>query len=264
MKTLHVLFFIALISCQQFNFQNKIFIKDINDSVTYKTCGSTEYIEIISFSPKQIVRNTHVDASVTFKAKKPVYINKLKIQVQFSLFDVPLEFNVNKNLSVGDTYTYQNSEYDVPWFISGEAKLILNLTNEKGESIYCAEFTCNIMAIVNASLSYTTCGSTDYLEITDYSPKEINPGDSIVGKITVKAKQDLEATKIHYDVQYIGITLLSGDIDVQVSLTSGQTYSQEQSGDVPTIIPPGQYNIIAKAYNSEGTELYCANFQIIF
>ena len=60
------------------------------------------------------------------------------------------------------------------------------------------------------------------------------------------------------------MTLLSGDVDISVSLKSGESYSQEQSADVPAIIPPGQYNIIAKAYNSAGTELYCANFQIIF
>ena len=30
MKALHVLFLIALISCVQFNFQNKIFINDVN------------------------------------------------------------------------------------------------------------------------------------------------------------------------------------------------------------------------------------------
>ena len=264
MKVLHVLFFIALISCEQFNFQNKIFINDVNDNVSFKTCGSTEFIEIESYSPKQIVRNAHVDASVTFKAKKQVNLKKMKIRVIYSFIDLTEEIEINKSLTTGQTYTYQNSEYSVPWYISGQATLILTLLNDNNVDIYCAEFTCNIMAIVNAALSYTTCGSTDYLEITDYSPKEINPGDSIVGKITVKAKQDLEATKVHYEVQYIGITLLQGDLDIQVSLTSGQTYSQEQSGDVPSIVPPGQYNIIAKAYNSEGTELYCANFQIIF
>lgn len=264
MKALHVLFFIALISCEQFNFQNKIFINDVNDNVKFETCGSTEFIEIVDFSPKQIVRNAQVDASVTFKAKKQLNLKKMVIRVQYSFIDLPLDFEINKSLSEGDTYTYKNSEYSVPWYISGEATLTLTLVNDKNEEIYCARFICNIMSIVNAQLSYTTCGSTDYLEISDFSPKEINPGDSIVAKITVKAKKDLEATKIHYDVQYIGITLLSGDVDIQVSLASGETYSQEQSADVPAVIPPGQYNIIAKAYNSEGTELYCANFQIIF
>ena len=264
MKALHVLFLIALISCVQFNFQNKIFINDVNENVKFETCGSTEFIEITDYSPKQINRNDHVDAIVTFKAKKQVSLKKMVIRVQYSFLDLSFDYDIGKSLSEGDTYTYKNSEYSVPWYVIGEATLTLKLVNDNNDEIYCARFICDIMSIVNAQLSYTTCGSTDYLEITDYSPKEINPGDSIVGKITVKAKQDLEATKVHYEVQYIGITLLSGDIDVQVSLTSGQTYSQEQSGDVPSIIPPGQYNIIAKAYNSEGTELYCANFQIIF
>ena len=136
--------------------------------------------------------------------------------------------------------------------------------DENNKEVYCAKFKFTLETKFKGQLSYTTCGSTDYLEISDYSPKEINPGDSIVAKIAVKAKQDLEATKIHYDVQYIGMTLLSGDVDISVSLKSGESYSQEQSADVPAIIPPGQYNIIAKAYNSAGTELYCANFQIIF
>ena len=264
MKVLYVLFFIALVSCEQLNNQNPIFINDanelVNDLVTLTLCGTNEYIDIVSFSPNHVKTGDPITAKVTFRANKNVNIKKLVA----SAFGLDNDFPINKNLVKDNTFNFEYTG-SIPSFLRGlSIELYLKLYYENNKEVYCAKFKFTLETKFKGQLSYTTCGSTDYLEISDYSPKEINPGDSIVAKIAVKAKQDLEATKVHYEVQYIGITLLSGDIDIQVSLTSGQTYSQEQSGDVPSIIPPGQYNIIAKAYNSEGTELYCANFQIIF
>ena len=270
MKVLHVLFLIALISCEQFNFEKPIFINDANESndandvVSYKLCGTNEFLEIVSFSPQQLKSSEHVDAKVTFKANKNVNIKKMEATGKLLVFGDTLYFDINKNLNKGDEFTFEYNEQSIPWFIKGTASLILKLYDVNGNEVFCAEFRCPIENIFQGQLTYTSCGSADYLEISDYSPKEINPGDSIVAKITVKAKQALEATKIHYDVQYIGITLLSGDVDISVSLAAGESYSQEQAADVPQVIPPGQYNIIAKAYDSAGTELYCANFQIIF
>ena len=58
MKVLHLLLFIALISCEQFNFQNPIFINDANDAnekVTEKLCGvKNEFLELVSYSPEQL------------------------------------------------------------------------------------------------------------------------------------------------------------------------------------------------------------------
>ena len=270
MKVLHLLFFIALISCKQCNFEYPIFINDANDAnendiVSYDYCGvENEFLDIVSFSPEQLKSGEHVDAKVTFRAKKNINVKKMEATGKLSIFGDTFYFDINKNLNKGDEFTFEYNEQSIPWFIKGVGSLILKLYDDNGNAVFCAEFRCPIENIFQAQLTYTSCGSADYLEISDYSPKEINPGDSIVAKIAVKAKQDLEATKIHYDVQYIGMTLLSGDVDISVSLKSGESYSQEQSADVPAIIPPGQYNIIAKAYDSAGTELYCANFQIIF
>ncbi len=260
MKVFHLLFFIALISCDQLNSQNPIFINDANDKLTYTLCGTNEYIDIVSYSPDHIKTGEPIDAKITFRANKNVNIKKLEVSVSIFKFDFP----INKNLVKDNTFTFEYSDSISSFLKDTKVELTLKLYDDNGKSVYCAKFKCTLETKFNGQLSYTTCGSTDYLEISDYSPKEINPGDSIVAKIAVKAKQDLEATKIHYDVQYIGMTLLSGDVDISVSLKSGESYSQEQSADVPAIIPPGQYNIIAKAYNSAGTELYCANFQIIF
>ena len=264
MKVLYVLFFIALVSCEQLNNQNPIFINDanelVNDLVTYTLCGTNEYIDIVSFSPNQVKTGDPITAKVTFRANKNVNIKKLVA----SAFGLDNDFPINKNLVKDNTFNFEYTG-SIPSFLKGlSIELYLKLYDENNKEVYCAKFKFTLETKFKGQLSYTTCGSTDYLEISDYSPKEINPGDSIVAKIAVKAKQDLEATKIHYDVQYIGMTLLSGDVDISVSLKSGESYSQEQSADVPAIIPPGQYNIIAKAYNSAGTELYCANFQIIF
>ena len=266
MKVLHLLLFIALISCEQFNFQNPIFINDANEEVSEKLCGvKNEFLELVSYSPKQLKSGEHVDAKITFRANKNVNIKKMEATGKLSFLGDTFFFDINKNLNIGDEFTFEYNEQSIPWFVKGVVgSLILKLYDDNGNEVFCVEFRCPIKNIFQAQLTYTSCGSADYLEISDYSPKEINPGDSIVAKITVKAKQALEATKIHYDVQYIGITLLSGDVDISVSLAAGESYSQEQAADVPQVIPPGQYNIIAKAYDSAGTELYCANFQIIF
>ena len=269
MKVLHLLFFIALISCEQLNNQNPIFINDanelVNNLVTYTLCGTNEYIDIVDFSPKNVKTGEPITAKVTFRANKNVNIKKLEASGSISIIELPkVNFPINKNLVKDNTFTFDYTG-SLPTDIRNiPIVLYLKLYDENDNEVYCAKFKFTLETKFKGQLSYTTCGSTDYLEISDYSPKEINPGDSIVAKIAVKAKQDLEATKIHYDVQYIGMTLLSGDVDISVSLKSGESYSQEQSADVPAIIPPGQYNIIAKAYNSAGTELYCANFQIIF
>ena len=264
MKVLYVLFFIALVSCEQLNNQNPIFINDanelVNDLVTYTLCGTNEYIDIVSFSPNHVKTGDPITAKVTFRANKNVNIKKLVA----SAFGLDNDFPINKNLVKDNTFNFEYTG-SIPSFLRGlSIELYLKLYDENNKEVYCAKFKFTLETKFKGQLSYTTCGSTDYLEISDYSPKEINPGDSIVAKITVKAKQALEATKIHYDVQYIGITLLSGDVDISVSLAAGESYSQEQAADVPQVIPPGQYNIIAKAYDSAGTELYCANFQIIF
>ena len=270
MKVLYVLFFIALVSCEQLNNQNPIFINDanelVNDLVTYTLCGTNEYIDIVDFSPKNVKTGEPITAKVTFRANKNVNIKKLEASGSIAGIEIPkkLNFPINKNLVKDNTFNFEYTD-SITSFLKGlSIELYLKLYDENDNEVFCVKFKCTLETKFNGQLSYTTCGSTDYLEISDYSPKEINPGDSIVAKIAVKAKQDLEATKIHYDVQYIGMTLLSGDVDISVSLKSGESYSQEQSADVPAIIPPGQYNIIAKAYNSAGTELYCANFQIIF
>ena len=264
MKVLHLLFFIALVSCEQLNNQNPIFINDanelVNNLVTYTLCGTNEYIDIVSFSPNHVKAGEPLNIKVNFKANKNVNIKKLVGSVLF----LSKEFPINKNLVKDNTFTFEYTDSIATELRTLSIDLYLKLYDDNNKEVYCAKFKFTIETKFKGQLSYTTCGSTDYLEISDYSPKEINPGDSIVAKIAVKAKQDLEATKIHYDVQYIGMTLLSGDVDISVSLKSGESYSQEQSADVPAIIPPGQYNIIAKAYNSAGTELYCANFQIIF
>jgi hypothetical protein len=264
MKVLYVLFFIALVSCEQLNNQNPIFINDanelVNNLVTYTLCGTNEYIDIVDFSPKHVKTGEPINIKVNFKANKNVNIKKLV----GSVLIFSKEFPINKNLVKDNTFTFEYTDSLPSELHNYSCDLYLKLYDDNNKLVYCAKFKFTIETKFKGQLSYTTCGSTDYLEISDYSPKEINPGDSIVAKIAVKAKQDLEATKIHYDVQYIGMTLLSGDVDISVSLKSGESYSQEQSADVPAIIPPGQYNIIAKAYNSAGTELYCANFQIIF
>ena len=264
MKVLYVLFFIALVSCEQLNNQNPIFINDanelVNDLVTYTLCGTNEYIDIVDFSPKHVKTGEPINIKVNFKANKNVNIKKLV----GSVLIFSKEFPINKNLVKDNTFNFEYTDSITSFLRGSPIELYLKLYDENDNEVYCAKFKFTLETKFKGQLSYTTCGSTDYLEISDYSPKEINPGDSIVAKIAVKAKQDLEATKIHYDVQYIGMTLLSGDVDISVSLKSGESYSQEQSADVPAIIPPGQYNVIAKAYNSEGTELYCANFQIIF
>ena len=268
MKVLYVLFFIALVSCEQLNNQNPIFINDanelVNDLVTYTLCGTNEYIDIVSFSPNHVKTGEPMTAKVTFKANKNVNIKKLVAIGSMAGIEIPMDFPINKNLVKDNTFNFEYTGSIPPFFRGQPIELYLKLYDENNKEVYCAKFKFTLETKFKGQLSYTTCGSTDYLEISDYSPKEINPGDSIVAKIAVKAKQDLEATKIHYDVQYIGMTLLSGDVDISVSLKSGESYSQEQSADVPAIIPPGHYNIIAKAYNSAGTELYCANFQIIF
>jgi len=264
MKVLHLLFFIALISCEQCNFENPIFINDA-DVVSYDYCGvENEFLDIVSYSPEELNSGEHVDAKVTFRAKKNVNVKTMEAAGKLSFLGDTLYFDINKNLNKGDEFTFEYNEKSIPWFVKGTGYLILKLYDDNGNEVFGAKFRCPIKNIFQGQLTYTSCGSADYLEISDYSPKEINPGDSIVAKITVKAKQALEATKIHYDVQYIGITLLSGDVDISVSLAAGESYSQEQAADVPQVIPPGQYNIIAKAYDSAGTELYCANFQIIF
>ena len=241
---------------------SKNFIYDVNQEIKNDDHGFKEYIEITDFSPKQFKISSQYEVKITFRANKNLNIKKISLKL-IKPNSYKYDIDINKSLSEDETYIYEESG-SIPSIFKGNFEFNLTILDDKGDEIYCATFNGEIMTNINAQLSFTTCGSTDYLEITDFSPKEINPGDSVAEKITVKAKQDIEVTKVGYELQYIGMEIFSQDFDVQIKLPSGELYTQEILGDLPQSIPPGQYNIIAKAYNSEGTELYCANFQIIF
>jgi len=265
MKALYVFFLIALITCNDFAAKDLIYLNDVDDGlITYSTFGSKDYIEIIEFSPNEVIRNKQLDAKIVFKAKKNVDIKKMILTVKYHNYELTENVEINKSLSEGEIYTYENSKYLIPSNMMGKAKLFLKLINNKNVEIYHARFNLNLKKIVNASISYKTCGSTDYLEITDFSPKEVKPGETINAKLTVKAKKDLEVVKISYQVTYLGIPIYNGELEIDVKLGAGESYSKEESGTIPSVIPPGSYDVIAKAYNSAGTELYCADFSMVF
>ena len=264
MKALYVFFLIALITCNNFPAKDLVYLHDVDEYITYSTLGSNDYIEIIEFSPNELIRNKQLDAKIVFKAKKNLDIKKMILTVKYYNLELTENVEINKSLSAGEIYTYKNSKYSIPSNLMGKAKLFLKLINNKNEEIYHAKFNLILKKIVNATISYKTCGSTDYLEITDFSPKEVNPGETINGKLTVKAKKDLDVVKVSYQVKYLGIPILSGDVEVDVKLGAGESYTKEESGTIPGFVPAGSYDVIAKAYNSAGTELYCADFSMVF
>ena len=262
MKALYVFFLIALITCNNFVVKDSIFLNDINDHITYSTFYSNDSIEIIEFSPKQLIRSKQLDAKIIFKAKKNLDLQKMILNVKYSNLELTENVEINKSLSSGELYTYENSKYSIPSNMMGKAKLNLKLINKKNEEIYHAQFNLVLKKIDNAVVSDNLCGSKDYLEMTDFSPKEVKPGQSITAKMTVKAKKNLDIAKVTYEVKWSGVTLVKEEEAIGKSLGAGESYSNEKSAQLYSFLL-GKCELILKVYDSE-KELYCMNFSVIF
>ena len=158
MKVLYVLFFIALVSCEQLNNQNPIFINDanelVNDLVTYTLCGTNEYIDIVSFSPNHVKTGDPITAKVTFRANKNVNIKKLVA----SAFGLDNDFPINKNLVKDNTFNFEYTD-SITSFLKGlPIELYLKLYDENDNEVFCVKFKCTLETKFNGQLSYTTCG----------------------------------------------------------------------------------------------------------